>query len=93
MRSLLTILYGIVVILTPGLQDTGTPPVDTFVTLAESTTFGPGGTIFDYSTRVVAPKEIVPPGPKVVDSASVTNVSTGGVPVSCKPGVRITTMP
>lgn len=43
-------------ILTTGVDDPGS-----FVTLAESTTFGPSGSIFDYSTRIAAPKYIGPP--------------------------------
>lgn len=37
------------------------PPPDTFVSFEESTTFGPGGTIFDYSSRISIPVEIGPP--------------------------------
>ncbi len=60
MKALLSVLYGIVVILSPGIQTTGTPPVDTFVTLAESSTFGPGGSIADMTGRFAYPAYIPP---------------------------------
>jgi hypothetical protein len=61
LRALLVLAFVGPIFISGGRQTTGTPPADTFVTLAESTTFGPGGSIFDYSTRIVAPKYIGPP--------------------------------
>jgi len=60
MKTLLTFFSAIVTILTPGIQTTGTPPVDTFVSLAESTTFGPGGSIADLTGRFSYPAYIPP---------------------------------
>lgn len=67
MKALLSVFTAIVTLLSPGIQTTGTPPVDTFVTLAESSTFGPGGSIFDLTTRVAPPAYIRPPSSNPAD--------------------------
>lgn len=61
----------------PFILTTGVDEAGSFVTLADSTTFGPSGTIFDYSTRVAAPNPITPPVPGDFANSN-TSLMTGG---------------
>jgi hypothetical protein len=77
LRALLVLAFVGPIFISGGRQTTGTPPVDTFVTLAESTTFGPGGTIADLTGRFAYP-EYIPPKTDWTGWTDDTSLKDGG---------------
>jgi hypothetical protein len=71
LRALLVLAFVGPIFISGGSQTTGTPPADTFVTLAESSLYGSSGTLADLTDRVRIPRLLDKP-----DTSSWTVNST-----------------